>query len=62
MPALFNFALLLLMSHVAQGHVRLTFPPARTYALDFMDNGRTQGPCGFPRYAGKIIDFLSYGS
>ena len=29
-----------------QAHVRLTYPPARTFALDFLDNVRTQGPCG----------------
>ena len=34
---------------VAVGHVALTFPPARTYDLDFLDNSRTKGPCGMPR-------------
>ena len=27
-------------------HVRLTYPPARQYALDFLDNVRTDPPCG----------------
>lgn len=31
------------------GHVALTFPRARTYDLDFLDNARTPGPCGMPR-------------
>ncbi|KAH6941640.1 hypothetical protein HPB50_021004 [Hyalomma asiaticum] len=31
------------------GHVALTFPPARRYDLDFLDNGRTKGPCGMPK-------------
>lgn len=31
------------------GHVALTFPPARKYDLDFLDNSRTKGPCGMPR-------------
>lgn len=38
----------------AEGHVSLTFPQARTYALDFLDNRRTRGPCGYPSYAGQI--------
>ena len=28
------------------GHVGLYYPLARTYALDFLDNARTHGPCG----------------
>lgn len=32
-----------------QGHVALTFPQARKYDLDFLDNARTPGPCGMPR-------------
>lgn len=32
-----------------QGHVALTFPRARKYDLDFLDNARTPGPCGMPR-------------
>lgn len=35
------------------GHVALTFPHARKYDLDFLDNARTPGPCGMPR--GKYI-------
>ncbi|XP_071837327.1 uncharacterized protein [Apostichopus japonicus] len=31
---------------IASAHVRLTFPPARTFAFDFLDNARTSGPCG----------------
>ena len=38
---------------ITQGHVRLTFPPARSYALDFLDNARTPRPCGFPPYSGN---------
>lgn len=30
------------------GHVALTYPPARKYDLDFLDNSRTPGPCGMP--------------
>ena len=36
-----------------QGHVSLTFPPARTYAWDFLDNARTPRPCGVSTYAGE---------
>jgi preprotein translocase subunit SecY len=31
------------------GHVALTFPPARKYDLDFLDNSRTPAPCGMPK-------------
>ncbi|CAG0922607.1 unnamed protein product [Notodromas monacha] len=37
------------VNNFANGHVRLTFPPARQYALDFADNIRTEPPCGMPR-------------
>merc|ERR1712141_836010 len=30
-------------------HVGLTFPQARQYNLDFLDNVRTRGPCGMPK-------------
>lgn len=30
-------------------HVALTYPPARKYDLDFLDNSRTKGPCGMPK-------------
>ncbi|XP_050669313.1 uncharacterized protein LOC126968369 isoform X2 [Leptidea sinapis] len=33
----------------ANGHVALTFPPARKYDLDFLDNSRTKPPCGMPK-------------
>lgn len=33
----------------ATGHVALTYPPARKYDLDFLDNGRTPAPCGMPK-------------
>lgn len=35
------------------GHVAFTFPPARKYDLDFLDNSRTPGPCGMPK--GELI-------
>ncbi|CAK1547848.1 unnamed protein product [Leptosia nina] len=31
------------------GHVALTYPPARKYDLDFLDNSRTKPPCGMPK-------------
>ena len=31
---------------VVNGHVSLTFPPARKYDFDFLDTFRTQKPCG----------------
>ena len=33
----------------SSGHVALTFPPARDYSLDFLDNARTKPPCGMPK-------------
>ncbi len=36
------------------GHVALTYPPARQYDLDFLDNSRTKPPCGMPK--GKAHD------
>lgn len=38
------------------GHVALTYPPARQYDLDFLDNSRTKGPCGMPKgkFQGKL--------
>lgn len=34
---------------VSHGHVGLTYPPARKYDLDFLDNVRTKPPCGMPK-------------
>lgn len=34
---------------IVQSHVALTYPPARKYDLDFLDNSRTKGPCGMPK-------------
>lgn len=51
-------SLLLLLSAVYTtfAHVALTFPPARSYDLDFLDNSRTPGPCGMPK--GKFYLFF----
>lgn len=38
------------------GHVALTYPPARRYDLDFLDNSRTKPPCGMPK--GKCKKYL----
>ncbi|XP_075986208.1 DOMON-like domain-containing protein nahoda isoform X1 [Anticarsia gemmatalis] len=40
------------------GHVALTYPPARRYDLDFLDNSRTKPPCGMPKGTLKT-SFLS---
>ena len=34
---------------VSEGHVALTFPAARRFDLDFLDNLRTKAPCGMPK-------------
>ena len=43
---------LLVVVQVSYAHVGLTFPPARKYDLDFLDNVRTKPPCGMPK--GKL--------
>ena len=40
---------LVMMVAPCSGHVGLYYPPARTYALDFLDSARTQPPCGMAR-------------
>lgn len=40
---------LAIVADQAVAHVALTFPPARMYDLDFLDNSRTKGPCGMPK-------------
>ncbi|XP_059615678.1 uncharacterized protein LOC132261124 isoform X2 [Phlebotomus argentipes] len=54
------FLLLLLLDRPVNGHVALTFPPARKYDLDFLDNSRTKGPCGMPK--GDLRTSLLSGS
>jgi len=33
----------------SEAHVALTYPPARKFDLDFLDNARTKAPCGMPK-------------
>ncbi|RVE45012.1 hypothetical protein evm_010330 [Chilo suppressalis] len=42
-------AVLSVVSVCVWGHVALTFPPARRFDLDFLDNSRTKPPCGMPK-------------
>lgn len=44
------FSILIIINQVlySSAHVALTFPPARKYNLDFLDNIRTPGLCGMP--------------
>ena len=42
-------SVLLTVTTICQGHVQLTYPPARTYAIDFLDNARTVPPCGMAK-------------
>ena len=41
-------------------HVGLTFPPAREYDLDFLDNVRTRAPCGMPKGKEKLCHLQLY--
>jgi len=45
----------------SDAHVALTYPPARKYDLDFLDNARTKAPCGMPKgecsLLGSDLDF-----
>ncbi|XP_023033743.1 uncharacterized protein LOC6638494 isoform X6 [Drosophila willistoni] len=43
-----------------EAHVALTYPPARKYDLDFLDNSRTKPPCGMPK--GSIRTSLLSGT
>lgn len=53
MSGLILLVLAIVSFREVQGHVALTFPRARKYDLDFLDNARTPGPCGMPR--GKFL-------
>jgi len=50
------FLLLLLLQEFSTifSHVTLTFPPARTYGFDYLDNYRfyDREPCGMPKTKG----------
>lgn len=48
------------MWHLTSAHVALTFPPARKFDLDFLDNLRTPAPCGMPK--GERRTTLAAGS
>ena len=52
--------ILVLTSNLCQAHVGLTFPPARQYDLDFLDNVRTRRPCGMPKGKTKFFNFEIY--
>lgn len=47
------FVILFVTLQTCSAHLVLTFPPARKYALDFLDNFRTSAPCGVPR--GRLL-------
>ena len=49
-------ALVAVMVQECHGHIRLTYPPARKYQFDFLDNVRTPGPCGMP--SGQSVALL----
>jgi len=42
-------SVLLAVTSTCQAHVSLTYPPARTYAIDFLDNVHTAPPCGMAK-------------
>ena len=44
---------------VSDGHVALTFPAARRFDLDFLDNLRTKAPCGMPKGKGGRTDSIA---
>lgn len=57
------FLLLLTLSSaalLATAHVALTFPPARMYDLDFLDNSRTPAPCGMPKGKNLILTPINF--
>ena len=50
---------LTLTSKSSWAHVGLTFPPARQYDLDFLDNVRTRPPCGMPKGKANHLKLLN---
>ena len=48
-PLALALVTLVLTLTAVYAHVALTYPPARKYDLDFLDNSRTRGPCGMPK-------------
>ena len=48
-PLMMVWMLLVLLVQECLGHIRLTYPPARKYQFDFLDNARAPGPCGMPK-------------
>ncbi|XP_071951273.1 uncharacterized protein [Antedon mediterranea] len=51
---------LLSLASLSYSHIVLTFPPARSY-LDFLDNVRTEGPCGSEKDPGDPVTALQPG-
>lgn len=49
-------AILFISWHSCVAHVALTYPFARKYDLDFLDNIRTPGPCGMPKGKGNFYE------
>jgi len=55
---------LLAVTTTVHAHIALVYPPARTYAIDFLDNARTVPQCGMAKglytrvHHQKIIDAL----
>ena len=39
-------------------HVVLTYPIARTYRMDFLNNKQTPAPCGMPKGRSNTINVL----
>jgi hypothetical protein len=49
MRLLAALAVLACLVAAVSAHMALTYPQARKYDLDFLDNSRTKGPCGMPK-------------
>ncbi|KAI8037387.1 hypothetical protein M5D96_009521 [Drosophila gunungcola] len=65
----FRFALLVLAAWCcylgnfgSEAHVALTYPPARKFDLDFLDNARTKAPCGMPKGKCSAGSFVCWES
>lgn len=54
--------LVLSCAPLISAHVALTYPPARKYDLDFLDNSRTKGPCGMPKGESSNLSKWKYFS
>ena len=56
-------SVLLAVTSTCLGHIALTYPPARIYAIDFLNSMRTVPPCGMAKGSSAVLRFYgNYGN